>query len=314
MTASVAPKISKWPFFLGDALLIALACFISAKSQTPMGALEVCVYVACIAIGAWISITPFLKEYQAELKFAESNQLLNAASQLKNLEQLAGQIGYATAQWQTIRESADKTAASAKSIADGMAAEVKAFNEFIQKTSDSEKATLRLEIEKLRRGEVEWLQVVVRILDHVFAVHQAALRSRQPGLADQLGRFQAACVDTARRIGLVPFTAAPGESFDSQKHQLMDGPDAKAPEGAVVEFTAAAGYTFQGRMIRPAMVKLQSAETAEQQVEAAESQPGAAEPQSVETPAAGEAPAEDSASTAPKSEPQAPAAQQSELL
>lgn len=271
MTASSAPKISKWPFFLGDALLLALAWFVSTRSATPNGVIELCVYVACVAIGAWISITPYLKEYQAELKFAESNQLITVASQLKNLEQLAGQIGYATSQWQTIRESADKTSAAARSIAEGMAAEVQAFNEFIKKTNDSEKATLRLEIDKLRRGEVEWLQVVVRILDHVFAVHQAALRSQQPGIAEQLGRFQAACLDSARRIGLGAFAAAQGEAFDQNRHQLMEGPDAKAPEGATVELTLAPGYTFQGRLIRPAMVKLQSAATESEETPAASS-------------------------------------------
>ncbi|MBC8094179.1 MAG: nucleotide exchange factor GrpE, partial [Akkermansiaceae bacterium] len=140
--------------------------------------------------------------------------------------------------------------------------EVKLFNEFIQKTNDSEKATLRLEVEKMRRAEVEWLQVVVRILDHVFALHQAAARSKQPGIAEQLGKFQMACHDAARRIGLAAFAAAPAEAYDAQRHQLVDGPDAKAPEGAAIEDTVATGYTFQGRLIRPAMVRLRKDELA----------------------------------------------------
>jgi molecular chaperone GrpE (heat shock protein) len=201
-----------------------------------------------------------LKEYQAAVNLSESDHLVTVVSQIKNLDQLAAQIGYATSQWQVIREAADKTAGSAKDIAQGMAAEVKSFNDFIQKSNDSEKSTLRLEVEKLRRAEVEWLQVVVRILDHVFAVHQAALRSRQPGVAEQLGKFQLACVDAARRIGLTPFVAAPAEAFDEKRHQLIDGADAKAPEGATVAETAVTGFTFQGRLIRPAIVRLQSAD------------------------------------------------------
>jgi molecular chaperone GrpE (heat shock protein) len=275
-----APKISKWPFFLGDAVLFLLAWFIYYQSKTPTGTVEICVYVACVAIGSWISITPFLKEYQAELKFAEADRLVSIASQIQNLDQLAAQIGYATSQWQTIRESADKTANVAKSIADGMASEVKSFNEFIHKTNEGEKSTLRLEVDKLRRAEVEWLQATVRILDHVFALHHAAVRSRQPGLAEQLGKFQMACLDVVRRLGLAPFVAAPAEAFDAQRHQLIDGPDAKAPEGATVEETVAAGYTFQGRMIRPAMVRLKSVEPdAEPEIEpTAEPVSEAAEP------------------------------------
>ncbi|HYG22268.1 MAG TPA: nucleotide exchange factor GrpE [Verrucomicrobiae bacterium] len=258
MTAVTAPKISKWPFFLADALLIALAWFIHSRSAHPTGGIEVFAYVACVAIGAWISITPFLKDYQAELKFAETEKLISTASQLENLEKLSGQISDATGQWLSIRDAADKTAAAAKGIADGMAAEVKAFNQFIEKTNDGEKATLRLEIDKLRRGEVESLQVIVRMLDHIFALHQAAQRARQPGVTEQINRFQAACVDAARRIGLVPFSAAPLELFDGQKHQVLDS-NAPVPEGSKIASTVAAGYTFQGRMIRPAVVQLESA-------------------------------------------------------
>ena len=70
-----------------------------------------------------------------------------------------------------------------------MAAEVREFSEFMQKMNDSEKAALRLEIEKFRRGEGEWLQVLVRILDHVFLLHAAAARSGQPKLAEQIAQF-----------------------------------------------------------------------------------------------------------------------------
>ncbi len=259
----MAPKISKWPFLVADAALLALAWFIFSESKTPMGHWELLAYVACFALGAWISITPFLKEYQAAVKFAEGDNLVSVTSQIQNLDQLAAQIGYATSQWQVIREAADKTAGTAKNIAEGMAAEVKSFNDFIQKSNEGEKATLRLEVEKLRRAEVEWLQVLVRILDHVFALHYAALRSKQPGVAEQLGKFQAACHDAARRIGLTAFAAAPAEPFDSQRHQLIDGPDAQAPEGAIVEETVAAGFTLQGRLIRPAMVRLRTEAAAE---------------------------------------------------
>lgn len=254
----MAPKLSKWPFIIGDVALLALAWFIHYESRTPMGNWELLGYVVCFAVGAWILITPFLKEYQAAVKFAEADNLVSVTSQIQNLDQLAAQIGYATSQWQVIREAADKTAGSARNIAEGMAAEVKSFNEFIHKSNEGEKATLRLEVEKLRRAEVEWLQVIVRILDHVFALHQAAVRSRQPGIAEQLGKFQMACHDAARRIGLAAFAAAGGEPFDHQRHQLLEGPDAKAPEGAIVEETIATGFTFQGRMIRPAMVRLKT--------------------------------------------------------
>jgi molecular chaperone GrpE (heat shock protein) len=121
---------------------------------------------------------------------------------------------------------------------------------------------------QLPRAEGDWLQVLVRLLDHVYALHQAALRSRQPSLIDQLAQFQNACRDTARRVGLTPFVAAPAEPFDQQRHQLMDA-DAKPEAGAVVEETLATGYTFQGQLVRPALVRLSNGKESE----AAQDQP-----------------------------------------
>jgi molecular chaperone GrpE (heat shock protein) len=181
---------------------------------------------------------------------------VTTVSQIRNLEQLAAQIGYATSQWQIVRESSDRTASMAKEIAQGMAAEVRSFNEFLQRASEDEKSALRLEVEKLRRLEGDWLQVLVRMLDHIYALHQAALRSRQPGLIEQLGSFQNACRDVARRVGLAPFAAADAEPFDQRRHQLLD--TTEAPPGATVEETIATGYTFQGKVIRPALVRLRN--------------------------------------------------------
>jgi len=189
------------------------------------------------------------------MKLAEAGALTTVVAQLRDLESIAGQISGATGKWQEAQEQADKTAKVARDIAERMTAEVKAFTEFLQRANDTERATLRLEVEKLRRGENEWLQVLVRILDHVYALNQGALLSGQPTLIEQLRRFQDACRDAARRVGLTPFTASEAEPFDPQRHQLVE-PAAKPPAGATVTETIATGYTFQGKMLRPALVRL----------------------------------------------------------
>jgi molecular chaperone GrpE (heat shock protein) len=125
----------------------------------------------------------------------------------------------------------------------------------MKKMNDSEKATLRLEVEKLRRGELDWLQVLVNILDHVFALHAGAVRSGDAKFAAPITNFQNACRDTARRLGLTPFAAEPGEPFDAERHQVPGSKEAP-PAGAVVAETIGSGYTFQGRLLRPALVRL----------------------------------------------------------
>jgi molecular chaperone GrpE (heat shock protein) len=257
MRDSISPRLPRWPFFVGDILLVGLAIYICLQSDRPMHGRETFTCVLCVAFGAALAIAPYVLEYRATVKLLEAGSLTTVVSQIKNLEQLAAQIGYATSQWQIVRESSDRTASMAKEIAQGMAAEVKAFNDFLQRAREDERSALQLEVDKLRRAETEWLQVLVRTLDHVYALHQAALRSHQPSLIEQLGNFQNACRDAARRVGLLPFVAAPEELFDTQRHQLMDGAS-KPADGAAVEETIAAGYTFQGRLLRPALVKLRN--------------------------------------------------------
>jgi molecular chaperone GrpE (heat shock protein) len=248
-------KISKWPFFLGDLLLLGAAGFIYAQSTLPLGLWQMVVAGTCVLAGACLGVLPFVLEYRLLLKLVETSALTTAVEQIKNMESVAAQISNATGRWQNAQEEAEKVAAAAKSISDRMALELKAFTEFMQRANEGERATLRLEVEKLRRSESDWLQVSVRMLDHVHALHQGAVRSGQPNLMEQLSAFQNACRDAARRVGLTPFAADRAEVFDPKRHQLLDGQS--APEnGATIAETVATGYTFQGRLLRPALVRL----------------------------------------------------------
>ncbi|HOX57727.1 MAG TPA: nucleotide exchange factor GrpE [Candidatus Paceibacterota bacterium] len=255
MSDSIAPKLSKWPFLLGDALLLGMAFFIAWQCNFALGRWEMAFVVLCVAGGAVLGIVPFLIEYDALIKVTEANALTSVVSQLKDLEGIAAQISGATSRWQDAQDAADKTSRAAGEIAERLTTEARAFTEFMQRANDSERANLRLEVEKLRRAESEWLQVLVRVLDHVYALHLGAVRSGQPNLIEQLGNFQNACRDAARRIGLTPFTASESEPFDARRHQRA-GNGAPPPADAVIAETLATGYTFQGQLLRPALVRL----------------------------------------------------------
>lgn len=253
-------KLLKWPFFLGDAVLLGFAYsyFLYAQhNHAPLGHWEGMLFLLSGVVGAVLAVTPFVMEYQAAVKMVETGAMVSTLGQIQNLEAVAGQISAATAQWQGVQEHSGRTATAAKEIAERMGAEVAAFTEFMQKANDGEKTNLRLEVEKLRRAEGEWLQIIVRMLDHTYALYQAAVRSGQPGLIEQVGQFQSACRDVARRIGLVPFIPAVNEPFDPVCHQSADA-QAMAVTNAKIQDTVATGYTYQGQLIRPALVSLQN--------------------------------------------------------
>src|SRR5205807_2150976 len=147
---STTSPLAKWPFFLGNVLLLALAWFIFHQTKFRLSPWEVIGCVACVGLGAFFSIWPFVLEYRTAEKLVETGALTSVVSQVQNIEQVAAQISGATAQWQTVQEAADKTARQAREIAQGMADEAKAFNEFLERANETEKATLRLEVDKLR--------------------------------------------------------------------------------------------------------------------------------------------------------------------
>lgn len=257
-------KVPKWPFLLGDAFMLGLAYYIYWQGKLPLDRWEICALGICVALGALLGIMPYLLEYRAVIKYGalikliETSSLCAATEKIQNLESCVAQISSASDQLQSAQTAADKTAGLARDITERMAAEVREFTAFMQKAGEGEKATLRLEVEKLRRAEGDWIGVLVFILDHVFALTRAAERSGKENLIAQLNQFQGAVRDAARRVGLTPVLATPGEPFDAQKHQLPEGKT--APAGATVSETIATGYTYQGRMLRPTLVHVAESE------------------------------------------------------
>ncbi len=249
------PKIAKWPFFLADLVLLYFAMVAMNHLGTPPGAVMVLVFILAVALAGILSVLPFLLEYRAALRLAESENLDDAVARIQQIEQLAARIDLATSHWQTAHQLAEKTASTAGDIATRMATETRAFTAFMEKSQDAEKSRMRLEIEKMHRAEGESLQIITGLLDHVFALQQAGARSGQPHLIEQLSHFQAACCDLARRIGLVPFVPEPNEPFNAEAHQTVDRQTA-IPADTRIAQVVATGYTFQGQLLRRALVVL----------------------------------------------------------
>jgi molecular chaperone GrpE (heat shock protein) len=265
MTDSAKPqfpqllKLPKWPFLVGDLLMVGVAAWIIFQTRAPLTLNELLLCVGATGLGAALGVLPFILEYRALTKLLEADRIAGAVEQIQKIDSLAVQITGSTSHWSELQRDAKQTADAAKTISKQMSVEVANFTEFLQKANDSEKRELRLEVEKLRRAEGEWLKILVNILDHTFALHQGAVHSGQKKVSEQIGQFQGACLDIARRVGLAAFVAMPDESFDAKRHQLAD--EQIPPADARIAGTLAAGYTFRGELLRPAVVALQTNET-----------------------------------------------------
>jgi molecular chaperone GrpE (heat shock protein) len=249
-----APRLSKAPFWIADTTLLVAAAALVTLGGRPLSLWQMGVVVLCVSVGGWLAVLPFLKEYDATVRQRETERLAETAAKLDQLDSLAERIAGATGQWQAIQERATQTAELARGVVERLSREAEDFASVVSRSADGEKQTLKLEVDKLRRGEGDWLQAVGRVMDHVFALHLAAVRSRQPAVVDQIDRFHAACRDALRRVGFVMVVAAPDEPFDPRKHQAVDG--ARPPEGARINETVAPGFAFQGQLLRPVIVRM----------------------------------------------------------
>lgn len=266
MTQNV-PRLSKLPFIVGDLLLIATAGFVAVYGPS-LGTWQFAVVAASIAFGAWLAAWPFVLEYRAAAKLAEAEALDAVTAKIQDLNKVSASISSAILEWQHLQQSSTQTLTSAQHIAEQMTTEARSFGEVMSKLHESEKTHLRLEVEKLRRAEGDWLGVTVRMLDHVHALHQAGVRSGQRNVIEQLTHFQAACRDTACRLGVVAVVPEAGVPFNAEAHQVLA--EAKPAAGAVVEAVVAPGYTFQGQIIRLPVVAAQAPKAEEPKAEEAQ--------------------------------------------
>jgi molecular chaperone GrpE (heat shock protein) len=255
------PKISKAPFIIGDLLLLGTAAWIIWQVH-PLDGWQMAAIVAAVAIAAWLGVAPFVMQFRVDTRLAEGEALSSTTKQLGDLQSLARQISTASAEWQQIHQGTTQIVTAADQVAEKVINEARNFSQVLTGIDETEKKHLRLEIEKLRRGEGEWLQVIVRLLDHVYALHQAALRSGQRNVIEQITAFQNACRDTARRVGMMTILPQPGVAYDPRQHQLADGQKAAA-EAKVAE-TIAPGYTYQGQLLRLPLVATLEATPAEE--------------------------------------------------
>ena len=247
------PRLGKLPFWLADAMLIATAAALVAYGSRPLGVWEMAAITVCVALGAWLAVTPFLREYDASVHLAHTDRLRETAVKLEQLDALAERIGAATSQWQTVQDTATRTAETSRQIVERLSREAETFATAVTRSSDAERQRSKLEIDKLRRAETDWLQAVGRVMDHIFALHVAAVRSNQPAVTEQIDRFHGACREALRRVGFNPVVAAPDEPFDPRKHQVAEGE--RPPEGARIDETVAPGFLYQGQLVRPIIVR-----------------------------------------------------------
>ncbi len=247
------PRIPYIPFVIADLLLLGTAVVIVMMADRPMNAWEISAVVVCVAAAASFMVYPFRKLIDFELRQAGSEKLHDAVQRIRTVESLAARIESVTSHWMEIEKKAEHSLDKSEDISREMIEEADSFREFIKNAQSEETQHLRLMVEKLRKAEKDWVHIIMAMMDHSIALRWAAEKSGNANLAAQIGNFHAQLIEITRQIGLLPFEPQPGDSFDSEIHQLMDS-ESNASEGTSIKSVRSAGYRFRGVVLRRALV------------------------------------------------------------
>lgn len=259
MSVDSIPQIKRWPFVVGDVLLLGTAAGLAIMAhlgQLPWSTGVAFVITLAVVAGAWLLVWPFLKDHEMAAQAHLQEDWADTLQQVRHVQAVAAQVTSAITHVTTAQDTTRKCISQAEQLAERLQAEHQVFVQALHQSNDKEKRSMQLEIDKMRRSEEESLEVIVHLLDHTFALLQAGRRTGQTGLVEQLTQFRGACLDATRRLGLVAHEAAPGDKFDPQIHRVADA--SEDVEGGVIVGTIACGYTYRGSGIRPIIVRLES--------------------------------------------------------
>jgi len=250
-----AVAVPRWPFLFCDALFFGLAVWLGLQIKPPIEPWQAGCIFAAVALGACFAAAPFYWEYRAEAKAIEVAQLTSVAKEVNKMEDVAKQITECTGHWTQAQDASGQSIVAAKEIATQIAVDAKSFTASMAELNSSKLKSLELEVEKLKRAEQDWGNIVVAQLDLIYRLRESAILSGKEQFIETMTSFQAQCRDIARRVGLTAYDAEAGETFDPEKHQLADV-DAKPDKNAKVATTKLPGFKLQGRLVRKAVVAL----------------------------------------------------------
>ncbi len=146
------PPVKRWPFLLGDALLLAVAFgAVAAGGQSPLETGTIIVVAACALLGVGLFVTPFLLEYDARVRLAEASVRDQLDHQAKRLTQVAEQLSHAISRSQSTEEQAGQVLGTLEELSEKLASQSDDLAQSLARASDREVNELKAEVERLAR-------------------------------------------------------------------------------------------------------------------------------------------------------------------
>ncbi|MFT3830601.1 MAG: hypothetical protein QM691_12940 [Opitutaceae bacterium] len=160
MNLSQMPRPPKWPYFLGDAVLLALACYVGLTAN-PLSPLALSIIFGCVALGALLAAVPYLLDALAEQRAADAVFQQKLEAQNQRLAHATEVLAATAAQIKAAHDAAAKAVHAADALPYKLQEKIAEFTNQLQERDDEDKAAMAKELDLLRDTEGQRLTALV---------------------------------------------------------------------------------------------------------------------------------------------------------
>lgn len=184
MLPAETPKLPKWPFLLGDALLLGTAWLIADQVRNPFTGQPLIWIVVCVVAAAILGAIPFLADYARKQDEALDERQRGLDAIARTVAASAEQIGISANGLNELTQLAQKNLQAAAQLGPALEQKVTALKAELTATRDDDRAALRKEIAALRSVEAQRIEAAVQHLTKTAAEFARAETALQKQLAE----------------------------------------------------------------------------------------------------------------------------------
>ncbi len=127
LTRSVPPALPKWPFLLGDVLLVALAAFVIFRAEGELNSWQIAFCVLGVVVGALLLIAPFIIEFYLKQKLHEAAEAEAVETILRRMNTAVGEVMEISREQKAEKQKLEHTLAAYEGLASLLDKKVRAL-------------------------------------------------------------------------------------------------------------------------------------------------------------------------------------------
>lgn len=220
------PSVARWPFYLGDIVLLGLACLAILYGGVPLPTPNIVIAVVCALAGIGLLVAPYLLEFDTKLKIAQEAAKSAADSQAKRLGHAAEQLSNVISRSQSTEEQAGQALGSLEDLSEKLAAQIEELTQVLARDGSPSADDPIGEISSLLQARDQQIKGLATKLS---GVEKALIE-----LADRESPAPAKPADSQAPPVAVSVPEAPKEKFDPPVPEKKETKRSPEPANAAV--------------------------------------------------------------------------------